>query len=402
MRIVQITDDFPPFIGGMAAHAWELSKALVRCGHSVSVLTGAKVRHAEARFALPKRELLDGVEVTNLGFSLFMRRYHKYSFNRAIKKILSQNGSESNDVVLHIHEHMRQRKIRELADLPLVWTNHSSMFLDDFEDDAMKPVLARNVQACDWITAPSHELCEKTISLGYPDERLTYIPNGVDTLRFTTDRKPADRVLNVVGKTLHLRKDLCVILCSRRFVYKNGLHIYLDALESMPQKLLSKCAFLFAGNNPGRDGEYGQEIFERIKALRRKTVVHVLGPVPNDSMPNVYRAADIAVLPSLKEATSISGLEAMATGLPIVGTNVGGIPEIVENGINGLLYPADDRAALAKAITILVNDEKLRLRMGLKGRWFAEKRFSWDRIAEKFIKVYQRVLAVRQCTSVTK
>ena len=402
MHIIQITNDFPPFIGGMAAHAWELSKALVKCGHSVSVLTGAKVLHKGSRLALTKRESLDGVDVYNLGFNLFMRRFHLYSFNRRVKKILYKIGLDQKNIVLHIHEPNRPREIRKLTNLPLIWTNHSSVFLEDFKDVAKRPDLALTVKCCDWITAPSRELCEKTILLGYPEERVSYIPNGVDTDRFTKGPKHANRILTVAGKTLQFRKDVCVILCSRRFVFKNGLHIYLDALESMPQALLSKCTFIFAGNNPDRDLDYGQKILERISALSRKASVHVLGPVPNDEMPNIYRVADIAVLPSLKEATSISGLESMASGLPIVGTNVGGIPEIVEDGVNGLLSPPNDGVALAENLGILINDKKLRFKMGSQGRRFAVERFSWSKIAGKFIEVYLRVLDINQAKMAKK
>ncbi len=397
MRIVQITDDFPPFIGGMAAHAWELSKALVQLGHEVTVLTAAKVRHAHSRFTLPQRKTVDGVHVVNFGYPLFLRRYYDTYFNqKSIARFLASRRSVLGPVVLHLHELYRPSLIRGVSNLPLVWTNHSSMFLADFEDTAKRNELARMVRSCDWITAPSQELCAKTVAVDYPKERVTYIPNGVDTARFTANGELKDRTLFIDGRTIRFARDACVLLCARRFVHKNGLHLYLDALEAVPPKVLSKCALVFAGNMPGQDGKYAREILKRIEALSHTTHSHLLGPVPNDSMSRVYQVADISILPSLKEATSITGLESMASGLPIVGTKVGGIPEIVEHGISGLLSPPDDAGTLAENLARLAADRNLRLAMGSEARRIAETRFSWQQIAGRFVEVYHSVMDRRR------
>jgi glycosyltransferase involved in cell wall biosynthesis len=108
-----------------------------------------------------------------------------------------------------------------------------------------------------------------------------------------------------------------------------------------------------------------------------------LGSVPQERMPEVYRGADVAVLPSLREATSIAGLEAMATGLPIVGTNVGGIPEIVQDGISGLLVPPGEPVAMAEALKTMIQNATLRHSCGQAGRERVEQDFSWAAIARR-------------------
>jgi len=393
VTVLMITDDFPPLIGGMATHAWELSKALVQLGHKVTVLTGAIVCHAKSRFALPKVEMVDGVQVINFGFTLGLRRYHKYWFNREVKRYLLAFEEVRKDVVLHVHEHMRPLSIRKLSRLPLVWTNHSSMFLRDFDDDSKKSHLTRLVQSCDWITAPSRELCAKTVALSYPEERVTYIPNGVDVRRFNVDKRRSNRILRLHGKMIRLSDDTCVVLCARRFVYKNGLHIYLDALEALPPEMLSNCTLLFAGNQCSPQSTYEREILERLESMSPRVNLHLLGAVPNDVMPDLYRAADIAVLPSLKEATSITGLEAMASGLPIVGTNVGGIPEIVEHDVTGLLCEPNDPHGLAHTLATLIHSTALRKQLGSEGRKVAQANFSWNIIAQRFLRVYESAIS---------
>lgn len=401
MHIVQVTNDFPPIVGGMATHAWELSKALARLGHSVTVLTGASVYDAQSRFAPSRCEMRDGVQVFNLGFKLFLRRYYGLYFDHVIRRWLRKASQASGDCVLHVHEHRRPENIRKLSSLPMLWTNHSSMFLRDFEDQTKRERMRRIVSSCDWITAPSRELCEKTAALGYPGEHITYIPNGVDTERFSRNGTSDDRAVTVDGTVLHIPPRACVVLCARRFVHKNGLHVYLDALEQMPPALLKECVFLFAGNAPGKDEEYGQQISERIMSLSRVTATHLLGLVPNDSMPALYQAADIAVLPSLKEATSITGLEAMASGLPIVGTDVGGIPEIVKHGTTGLLCSSGDGAALARNLAKLIEDQNARRQMGANAWSLAHSSFSWERIASKFVHIYETMLSDCESTAHT-
>jgi glycosyltransferase involved in cell wall biosynthesis len=251
------------------------------------------------------------------------------------------------------------------------------------------------VNNCSWITAPSLEICEKTVALGFPEDRVTYIPNGVDSQRFYAASPGAQRKLSFGRRTIRFPPGVCVVICARRFGRKNGLHVFLDALESLSPRMLSRCVFVFAGYSPELEGAYGREIARRIKVLSEKAVCHVLGPVPNDLMPEVYRVADISVLPSLIEATSLTGLESMASGLPIVGTDVGGIPEIVEDGLNGLLCRPNDSAALAKNLEELVGNAELRNRLGMAARKTVVERFSWDRVAGQFLDVYRRALNQR-------
>jgi glycosyltransferase involved in cell wall biosynthesis len=117
-----------------------------------------------------------------------------------------------------------------------------------------------------------------------------------------------------------------------------------------------------------------------------------LGAVANADMPDIYRAADISVLPSLAEATSIAGLEAMACAVPLVGTRVGGIPTILQDGVTGLLIPPRDADALAAAIGRLARDVGLRRNLGAAARQSVELSFSWPRIAARTLAVYEGVL----------
>ena len=117
--------------------------------------------------------------------------------------------------------------------------------------------------------------------------------------------------------------------------------------------------------------------------------VRFLGSVPNADMPEIYSGADLAVLPSLMEATSIAGLEAMACGLSLVGTDVGGIPDLISDGVTGSLVPAARPDALGAAIRKLVETPERRRTFGAAARQKAVSEFSWHRIAERTHEILQ-------------
>ena len=111
--------------------------------------------------------------------------------------------------------------------------------------------------------------------------------------------------------------------------------------------------------------------------------IRLHGKRPHDELPAFYRRADVLVVPSLSEAFGKPAVEAMASGLPVVATRVGGIPEVVADGETGLLVPPNDPVALAEAMGRLAADPALRARLGAAGRARAEERFSYDRIARE-------------------
>lgn len=117
--------------------------------------------------------------------------------------------------------------------------------------------------------------------------------------------------------------------------------------------------------------------------------IEVVGRVPRGAMAAAYRRCDLFVLPTLADNTPVTLMEAMASGLPVVATGVGGIPEMVEPGVTGRLVPAGDEPALAAAIEGLAADPELRLRMGSAARRAAEARFSRERMVTELEQMYE-------------
>jgi glycosyltransferase involved in cell wall biosynthesis len=113
------------------------------------------------------------------------------------------------------------------------------------------------------------------------------------------------------------------------------------------------------------------------------------GFIPEEQLPDLYSSADIFVLPSLWEVLPISLLEALACGAPLLVSDAGGNPEVVENGVNGFVFRKGDTKELAKKMKALISDSKMRERMGRESRRIAVERFDWELIAKQTLKYYR-------------
>lgn len=121
---------------------------------------------------------------------------------------------------------------------------------------------------------------------------------------------------------------------------------------------------------------------------------HVLfaGSVPNEQLPAYLAIADVFIRPSRSEGLGISFLEAMAAGVPVIGTPVGGIPDFLKDGETGLLCQSNDPTSLARAIDRLFGDERLRTSIVERARALMEKDYRWKSIAQNYDRIFQELL----------
>ena len=159
-------------------------------------------------------------------------------------------------------------------------------------------------------------------------------------------------------------------------------------LDTIPSVLkeFPKTVFLFAGDGPQREN-----IEKKLSELGIAKNVKLLGL--RKDIPEILKTIDLFVLPTLQEALGTSFLEAMAMKKPVIGTNVGGVPEVVNNGITGILVEPEKPAALAGAIIALLKDkEKMRI-MGEEGRRIVEKKYNVDVMATNLFNFYNSLMA---------
>jgi glycosyltransferase involved in cell wall biosynthesis len=357
-----ITSEYPPVVGGIASHVAELARVLAPQVRSVGVVHPGGEGPAAA------------VEPSGV----VVRRpplIKAQPFYTALLHGWLRREARAVDI-LHVHG---VRPLAATAGLsaPTVFTNHSSGFLHRLNaHESRRRRTARLMAHVSQLIAPSDELVEAARALGYAGP-ARMIPNGVDVERFAPGGSPARAAWGAAA-------DEVVVLLARRLAPKNGVVDFARALTHL--KALS-FRVVIAGD--GVEREAMTAILGEAGMLER---VLFLGSVANTEMPALYRAADLSVLPSLMEATSVAGLEAMACGLPLVGTRVGGIPAIIEDGATGLLAPPADPAALAQAMARLIADGALRRRMGAAARAKVEAEFSWPIIAQRTLAVYKACL----------
>lgn len=374
MKILTASPDYLPNVGGVAAHVHQLTQALARAGHEVAVVKsdwGRGPDEVKAVGPVEAHYIYCGTpRIPKLSVWLRARKAARYM--RGLHR-------ERRFDVLHWHHfYMGCLETRSCCkDIPRVFTNHSSMFLDAYYARELRK-LRFYLGHADWIIAPSHELVEASHFLLGP-ERCSYIPNAVDPEQFSPALASAE-----VRRRFGIPENAPLVVTARRLVPKCGV-IY---LAQAAERILSEAPqtrILIVGDGPERPGVEA-EIDK--PACRGKVVL--AGSLPNTEMPAILASSDVAALPSLLEATSIFGLEAMACECAIVGTRVGGIPEIVDEGRTGLLIPPREPAAMAEAVVSLVRDPGRLEAFKKAGRQRVLDHFTWDRVAEQTAEVYER------------
>lgn len=365
MHILMISNEFPPSIGGVQTHVFELSRSLVSLGHTVEVVTRKKSDQTAVH------EILEGVKVHRLP----LPKSH-WLYDLVLSRALKEKVRNQKVDLIHVHGTRPLNACRGLS-VPVIFTNHTSSFLKRLrKGKRVRQKMARQLGTVDYVIAPSHDRAQATQQAGFTGP-LIELTNGVDLDRFSPGK-------SVYRENLRLPDSAFVVLFSGRLHPIKGIKYLAEALEQLN---LPELHLLVAGS--GTEKDILESAFHR---MNRADQLHFLGSVPNAEIPNVYRAANLLVLPSIEEATSISGLEAMACGLPILGSDVGGIPTIVDDGLTGKLVPKGDSGSLAEELQELVKHPDNCQRMGCEGRRKAEKEFSWEGVAGKTEKVYRTVL----------
>jgi glycosyltransferase involved in cell wall biosynthesis len=219
------------------------------------------------------------------------------------------------------------------------------------------------------------------MSMGFGAGNSLYVANGVDIQKFGVLDKAAAR------RELGLPENTFILLSTRRFAPKNGIRFLARALPEVVREI-PETLCVFCGNLPdAKDWPVVQEI---VKQNQLEQFTRFEGAISNAAINTYLNAADLVVLPSLMEATSISGLEAMSAGRPLVGTRVGGIPELIDEGHTGFLVDPGDPHALASGILRAYRELDFAA-AGRRARLKVESQYTWTSLARKVADFYQRI-----------
>jgi glycosyltransferase involved in cell wall biosynthesis len=233
------------------------------------------------------------------------------------------------------------------------------------------------------ITTGEHIRRELLQTHKIPAERIVSIPTGADAGRFHPG--PPDLELK---KRLGLPADSPIItLVAVLRAQKRHELVIAGAAEVI--KVFPQARFLFVGDGPGRD-----RVEQEIKNAQLEAQILMTGY--REDIPAILSFTDLGIISSVAEGIPQFLFQIMAMGKPVIATAVGGIPEIVTSGVNGVLIPPEDPAALAKALVQVLGDPGSARRLGEEGRRLVEQEYTVEKMAEKVYRVYQQVYERKQ------
>ena len=232
--------------------------------------------------------------------------------------------------------------------------------------------------------------------MGVPSDKLVLLGNGIDLQRFRPEPRKGKR--RQARNQLGVDRDAVVVGVVARLVWQKGFHELFAAAESMRHTHPDVVFVVIGGSDPGKADAISPA--DLASARRRMRIVFA---GEKDKMEDIYPAFDLFVLPSHREGFPRSAMEAAASGLPVIATDIRGCRQVVSHGQSGLLVPVRDPVRLAAAIEVLAADPELRQRMGTEGRRKAEAEFDDRQVMSKTLDAYERVLARatssnRRCT----
>lgn len=406
MRICFIHREYPPYgQGGICTYVYNIAHALTRLGHVVHVIARSnnyrdyterdgEVYVHRISALVPNRVLhyvyLGAAHSIRLLTGLFMSRVLA---SRRVALKLEQLIAEEGVQIVEAPEweaenfwytlfsdrkiptvvklHTPTCIIRELNDLP---PERGYKFLSWME--RQETLLA------DQITSPSIALARQVSQKwGIPPQRIEVVPNPIDTRIFLPLNEP------------HHRRSP-VILYTGRIEKRKGVHVLFEALPRILRRIPeARVRLIGADTNSGpAETSFVGFLLSRLDHKMR-AAVEWCGPRPRTELVHEYQTCGVCVVPSLFENFPNTCLEAMACGAPVVASQTGGLAEIVESGVSGLLVPPDDPESLADAVLMLLENAALARQMGLAARQRIEAVYSPRQIGIQTAKLYERVIA---------
>jgi glycosyltransferase involved in cell wall biosynthesis len=251
------------------------------------------------------------------------------------------------------------------------------VIFDKGPDPKAETSLRKMLRRCRLITATTHQLARETARYSDSNQPIYVIPFGVDLARFVAPLAWARPIDSPV--TLGFVKWLKP---------KYGPDILIKAFAKI-HAARANTKLILAGR-----GEMRESLEARIKELNLQEAVHILGRVDHEQVPDLIRSFDVMVMPSVYESETfgVAAIEASASGVPVVASRVGGVPEAVLHEKTGLLVPPRDVESLANACLTLIDNPDLRRRMGEAGRRFVERYYSWPDNTRLMAEVYRAAL----------
>lgn len=402
VRIAMVSHAYPTFDGGNAGEfVHGLASALVSLGHKVYAVVPWEVSMRKAR-------LMDGVYLEPyqaqdaISYGKASNAYVRsprlavaLSLLHGLFK-LRQVIEEREIDIIHAHWAIPMGfvagLVKAVTGRPLVITMHGRDVYVKPKDGYIvptlwyvKPFLRFAFHQADRLVAVSQDCYLHAQLAGAPSRKIQVIYNGTDLGRFFPSKKGVMEIRQRYG----ISPSAKLVLSVRALLFRKGLDVLIHAMAHVVQ-IEPEAVLLLVGEGPER---------ENLIALRDElglqNQVVLAGHIPNSELAPYENACDLFVIPSRQEAFGIAAVEAMACAKPVIGTNVGGLAEVIDDCQTGLLVEPDDVEQLSEAMVRVLQDESLASQLGKNAWRKVETDFNWVNVARRTVELYESVLNAR-------
>lgn len=387
MKILMLTWEYPPrIVGGISRVVHDLSHKLVKDGNEVTVVTYKEGDCPE--FENDKGVKVYRVENYMIHPNNFTDWIMQLNFNLTSKasQIINEQGKFD---CIHAHDWLVAYSAKTLKDafqIPIVSTIHAT---EAGRNSGIHDDVQRYINDTEWLlTYESTEVivnsnymkCELQRLFGLPFEKINVIPNGINLNNY-----------NGIDRDYDFRRKYAmdnekIILYIGRLVYEKGVQ---NLIAAMPKIINGyNDTKLIIG---GRGGMY-DELREQAKNLGIENKVYFTGYLSSKEVQKMYKCADIAVFPSTYEPFGIVALEAMLAGVPTVVSDIGGLNEIVDHGVNGMKSYAGNSNSIADSVLSLLYNHQLCDNITKNAKAKVKKEFNWNKIAQDTYFTYEKAI----------
>ncbi|MEM0287472.1 MAG: glycosyltransferase family 4 protein [Nitrososphaerota archaeon] len=385
ISVIMLTWEYPPrIIGGLSAHVYELSKSLAEMGVKVHVVTcdfpgapeyeeddGVKVHRIDS-YRYPTPDFATWVAMMNV------------NLQHAAAEIIA---SGKKFTLLHAHDWLvadASIGLKHTFRLPLVATIHSTEYgrRNGIHDDYQRMISSHESwltrEAWRVICCSNYMAWEVSNILGVSHDKIDVVPNGINSESY--EKTPASQEI----RSRFALTDEKLILYVGRLVHEKGVHLLLEAMPLLVRDFNAKLVVV-------GEGYLKEELINRARQLGIENKVYITGFLESSILKQLFRVADICVIPSLYEPFGIVALEAMVSRCPIVTTGVGGLGEILQHEKTALFVHSTPES-IRWGISQLLQNRALADALAESAYKRAKSLYRWDNIARSTLSVYERVI----------
>ncbi len=357
-RILFISHTYPPIVGGVESQNFELYTWLSKIAE-VKLLANRK------RWFIP--------------FFLKYAGLYALTFGRKYDAILLGSCILGN-VAWTIKKFSKIPVITVAHGLDLTWKNkiYQKLWIKIF------------LKSVDKFICVGNETVRIAKEKNIPENRLVFIPNGIDTNKFLGEHSQ-EELERIIGEKLNGRKT---ILTTGRLAVHKGVDWF---CENVMPKMGDNVIYIIAG-----DGEKKDEIRKIIERNNLKSKVKLLGYVSDNDRDILYNTADVYVKPNIKiegtmEGFGIVAIEAASCKIPVIASNLEGLKDAIKDGQNGFLVEPYSTEGYVKKINELLADENFRKNFGEKAREYVVENFTWEKISKRYLEEIEKTIKKYQC-----